>query len=161
VLGLPINDLASYACLAVATLILCIGNMNTSRRRLAAAAAVAIVLSVVKFLVAPPLIDEGHNVFVVDDARPMSALERDLPGDVLRFMLAEFDRVYPLAKRCSRDVPGCWRPQPMPASACAFSGDGIYGRPAFSRRIASIEIDDPRAWRTGFINERPSQRRRA
>jgi hypothetical protein len=113
-----------------------------------------IVVSAVKFVAAPPLIEEGHNVFLVDDAKPTSALERDLPSGVFRFMLAEFDRVYPVAKRCAPEVAGCWRGQPMPTSAYAFSGDGIYDRPVFSRRVASINIGDPKAWRTGFINER-------
>jgi len=153
-LGLPINDINGYACLAAATIVFCIGNISTSGRRIAAAAAVAIVVCAVKFLVAPPLIEEGHNVFVVDDAGPTSALERGLPHEAFGLMLAEFDRVYPPAKRCGRDVVGCWRSQPMPTGAYAFSGDGIYVRPAFSRRVASIEIGDPRAWRTGFINER-------
>lgn len=35
-LGLPVNDLAGYACLAAATVIFCIGNITTSRRRLPA-----------------------------------------------------------------------------------------------------------------------------
>ncbi|MGA2289156.1 hypothetical protein [Bradyrhizobium sp.] len=154
VLGLPINDITGYVCLAAATMVFCIANINTSRRRLAAAAAVAIVACAIQLLAASPLIEEGHNVFVVDDAAPTSALERGLPRDVFRFMLAEFDRIYPPANRCDRNVAGCWRPQPMPAGAYAFSGDAVYDRPAFSRRVASIEIDDPRAWRTGFINER-------
>ena len=42
------DDLAGYACLAAATVIFCIGNITTSRRRLAAAAGVAIVVIAVK-----------------------------------------------------------------------------------------------------------------
>jgi hypothetical protein len=149
-LGLPINDIAGYGCLAAAAIVFCIGTINASPRRLAAAAVVVIVVSAVKFLAAPPPIEEGHNVFVVDDAGPASALERSLPAEVFRFMAAEFDRVYPPAKRCSRDFAGCWRAQGIPTSAYAFSGDSIYHRPAFSRRVTSIDIRDPRTWRTGF-----------
>lgn len=152
-LGLPVNDFAGYACLAAAIVIFWIGDVTRSRRRFAAAVAVAILVIAIKFLVAPPLIEEGHNVFVVDDGTP-AALERGLPRDAFDFMRAEFDRAYPPDKRCSREKPGCWRSQPMPASAYAFSGDGIYDRPMFSRRVASIGIGDVRTWRTGFINER-------
>ena len=153
-LGLPVNDLPGYTLLAFATLVFYLGTVTASPRRFMTAIAVAALTIVVKLVVAPPLIEEGHNVFVVDSGQSTSALERGLPPAVFRFMLAEFDRVYPLASRCNRNVSGCWRGEPMPDRAYAFSGDGIYGRPEFSRHVAGIDIDDPKAWRTGFINER-------
>ncbi len=48
---------------------------------------------------------------------------------------------------------GCWRGQGFPDRAFAFSADGIWQRPAFSRRVSDIDIGDPVWARLGFINE--------
>ena len=37
---------------------------------------------------------------------------------------------------------GCWRAQGFPDRAYAFSADGIYDRPAFSRRVTDIDFAD-------------------
>jgi hypothetical protein len=54
-------------------------------------AAVAIVsIGVVgKFLLAPPPIEEGHNVFL--PGGPMQVLQRELPTEVYRRLATEFD----------------------------------------------------------------------
>ena len=68
-------------------------------------------------------------------------------------MLAEFDARYPPAQRCDPAADGCWRGQGFPDRAFAFSADGIFDQPAFSRRVSGIDFADPVWLRLGFINE--------
>ena len=150
-LGLPINDLARYALLVIATVIVCCGSI--SRRRLAWLTAVlAVVLCAIAqtFLRAPP-IEERHNVFLIDDAG--GALEAGLPRGAFDVMAAEFNVRYPAEHRCSPTVYGCWRADAFPKEAYAFSADGLFEWPRQSRRVRGIGFADPVWLRLGFINE--------
>ncbi|HEY7662966.1 MAG TPA: hypothetical protein VH934_07580 [Xanthobacteraceae bacterium] len=150
-LGLPINDLFRYAILVVATVIVVTGKVSVRRGRwLGALAAVALCIAGQIWLAAPR-IEEGHNVFLVD--APGGALERALPSQAFRLMAAEFDARYPRGRRCDPAQEGCWRGQAFPRQAFAFSADGIYQRPAYSRRVTGIDFADPIWLRLGFINE--------
>ncbi len=150
-LGFPINDLFRYALLVVATVVVAVGQASTLPRRWLAALA-AVVLCVLGQVAFPaPRIEEGHNVFLVDAAG--GALEAGLPAEVFHFMAAEFDARYPRARRCDPAQDGCWRGQAFPRRIFAFSADGIYDRPAYSRQVAGIDFSDPVWLRLGFINE--------
>ncbi len=150
-LGLPVNDLVRYGLLVIATVLIVVGTVSVRPRRwLAALAAVAICV-LGQILVAPPRIEEGHNVFLVD--RAGGALETGLPRDAFRLMAAEFDARYPPERRCDPAKFGCWRGQGFPDQAFAFSADGSYQRPAYSRRVTGIDFDDPVWLRLGFIND--------
>ncbi len=140
-LGLPINDLFRYALLLLAAVPIFAGSI--SNRLSAWVAAFGIVtLTISMQLVWPaPRIDEGHNVFVVEGRG--GALERGLPEDAFRRMSAEFDASYPPDQRRGG----------FPDRAYAFSADGIYDRPAYSRRVTGIDFSDPVWLRLGFINE--------
>src|SRR5262249_47712771 len=50
-------------------------------------------------------------------------------------------------------VLGCWRGQSFPTSPFAFSADGIFQHPRYSRRVTAIDFADPVWLRLGFINE--------
>ena len=117
---------------------------------LAAAGLVGLCVLGQVFLAAPR-IEEGHNVFLVDG--PGGALEKTLPGPVFRFMQAAFDAQYPPERRCDRQAVGCWRNQGLPDRPFAFSADGIYDRPLYSRRVTGIDLADPVWAGLGFINE--------
>ncbi|HEY6994984.1 MAG TPA: hypothetical protein VH397_14830 [Xanthobacteraceae bacterium] len=150
-LGLPINDLFRYAVLVVATVIVVAG-MVSPRRGPWLGATAAVALGVVGQIAFPaPRIEEGHNIFLLD--APGGALEAGLPAEAFRFMAAEFDAKYPRTRRCDPAQDGCWRGQAFPAQAFAFSADGVYGRPAYSRRVTGIDFADPVWLRLGFINE--------
>jgi hypothetical protein len=101
-------------------------------------------------LVSAPRIDEGHNIFLVD--KPGGALEKQLPAAAFRAMLEEFDATYPAEKRCPLDGV-CWRGQIFPDRPYAFSADGIYQKPEFSRRVSDINFTDPVWLRIGATNE--------
>jgi hypothetical protein len=124
VLGLPINNAADYAMLSVATIVIFSGALRIQARAWLAAAAIVLVAVGGQILLAPPRIDEGHNVFL--PGGPDNALERGLPADVYRHLAAEFDKQYPPAKRCPADAGGCWAAGGFPDRPFAFSADGIF-----------------------------------
>src|SRR5882757_3698619 len=104
VIGLPVNNLDAYALLVMACVVVFSGAVSVhSRAWLGAAAIVAVAIAGQTWL-APPRIDEGHNVFL-----PSLALEQGLPGDVYRHLKDEFDKEYPQAVRCAPTTVGCWR----------------------------------------------------
>src|SRR5262249_2309114 len=151
---------------------------------LGAIAAVAVCV-LAEILFPAPRIEEGHNVFLVNDTgdnlsvhsresgnpgaaasdpgSPLSrgrtesasqrgnALEAGLPREAFRLMAAEFDTKYPPARRCAPTQDGCWRGQGFPTQAFAFSADGIFQHPAYSRRVTGIDFSDPVCLRPAFI----------
>jgi hypothetical protein len=151
-LGLPINDLLRYGLLVVATVLVVAGSVSTRSTRWLGAAAVVGLCLLGQFWLKAPRIEEGHNVFIVDGERGL-ALKAGLPAGAFAAMRAEFDAKYPPPRRCDPKAFGCWRGEGFPQTAFAFSADGIYDRPAFSRRVAGIDFADPIWLRLGFINE--------
>ena len=149
--GLPVNRSRRYM-----PLLLCGGRhfqRRGQRARLAWAAAVAIVAVAIagQFLLAPPRIEEGHNVFLPEarraGARPagrcLSPAWRD-----------EFDALYPPAVRCK---PGSGRllagSAACPTSPSHFPPTASWHKPPLSRSVTALDFSDPVWLRLGFINE--------
>ena len=105
----------------------------------------------VRVAVDVPRIEEGHNVFLPGSEG--NALVAGLPPDVYGAMAAEFDQAYPAARRCDPKTSGCWLGGGRPKRVYAFSFDGIYDTPAYSRRVTGVDYSDPVWHRLGFINE--------
>ena len=63
-----------------------------------AAAAIVVAALGGQWLLSPPRIAEGHNVFL--PGPPDGVLQRSLPAAVYRHIADEFDRQYPPAVRC-------------------------------------------------------------
>jgi hypothetical protein len=148
--GLPVNDVGSYVLLLVATVVIFSGETRASAGAWAAAIAIVAVAVAGQFLLAPPRIEEGHNVFLPGGP---GALERGLPAEVYRHMAEEFDAQYPPAQRCNPDNFGCWQNNGFPDSAFAFSADGIFHKSTLSRSVTGIDFSDPVWLRLGFVNE--------
>jgi hypothetical protein len=146
--GLPVNDVGSYALLLVATVVIFSGAVRASAGAWAAAVAIVALAVAGQFLLAPPRIEEGHNVFL-----PSPALERGLPADVYRHMANEFDALYPPAVRCRPGSVGCWQDGGLPDSAFAFSADGIIHKTPLSRSVTALDFSDPVWLGLGFTNE--------
>ena len=145
-LGLPINDLFRYAILVFAAVLIFAGAISPRLRPwMGAAAAVALCVPG-QFILAAPRIEEGHNAFIVD--APGGALEAGLPTDAFSFMRAEFDARYPPERRCDPPNDGCWLRQGFPDRPFAFSADGIFDRPALSRRVTGVDLPT----RSGFAS---------
>jgi hypothetical protein len=151
VIGLPINHLFDYALLVIAAVVIAVGRVTTHGRSWLAATFVAVVAIAGQVFLGPPQIDEGHNVFLVDGAN--NALVAGLPPEAYRLMAEQFDAAYPPQRRCDPRVHGCWQGQGRPDRVYAFSADGIYDRPMFSRRVTDIDFSDPTWLRLGVINE--------
>jgi hypothetical protein len=150
-LGLPINDLFRYALLVVSAVVIFTGAVSLRAGRWLTAVALVAACILAQFVWPAPRIEEGHNVFLID--RPGGALEAGLPANAFRRMAAEFDARYPPQLRCDPSVYGCWRGQAFPAGPYAFSADGIFQHPHYSRQVTGIDFDDPVWLRLGFINE--------
>ncbi len=148
VLGLPVNNPAAYALLAAMAVIIFSGRVRVWGVAWIAALALASAAIYGQSLLAPPRIDEGHNVFL-----PSPVLERGLPADVYRHLKDEFDKTYPEAQRCTSGNVGCWQSGGMPATPFAFSADGIFQKSTMSRSVTEIDFSDPVWRRLGFINE--------
>lgn len=147
-IGLPVNTLDAYALLVMACVIVFSGAVRvTSRAWMGAGAIVAIAVGG-HILLAPPRIDEGHNVFL-----PSPVMEQGLPGDVYRHLKDEFDKEYPAGVRCAPGTTGCWRNGELPDRPFAFSPDGIFQTSTMSRSVTEIDFSDPVWLRLGFINE--------
>lgn len=150
-IGLPINTLWSYLVVLVAAVFVFTGSVTLQASRWLVAIVIVAAAIFGQMLVSAPRIDEGHNIFVVD--KPGGALEQQLPAAVFRAMLEEFDARYPTDKRCPRDDGVCWRGQIFPDRPYAFSADGIYQKPEFSRRVSGIDFTDAVWLRIGATNE--------
>lgn len=149
--GLPLNDIAVYALLVVLTVVIFTGAVTARWRAWLAAVVIVTVAVAGQILLAPPRIDEGHNVFL--PGGPGLVLERGLPADVYRHLADAFDKQYPPAKRCGVNVPGCWQNDGFPDRVFAFSADGIFHPSDMSRAVAEIDFSDPVWLRLGFIND--------
>jgi hypothetical protein len=148
-LGLPINELAAYALLVAAALLILTGLPYAEPRRWLAAISLTAAVVAMHLVWPTPRIDEGHNVFL-----PGASAAQSLPADVLKVLDAQFARQYPPDKRCADTAKGCWRPdRTAEADGYAFSADGIYQRPALSRRVTGIDFSDPAHLRLGVTNE--------
>ena len=146
--GLPINQLGAYALLVFAVVFIFTGEIRARAAAWIGALAIVVVAVIGQWLVAPPRIEEGHNVFLPDAA----VLQQGLPADVYRQMAREFDAVYPPAVRCKPGSAGCWQDKGRPERLYAFSADGIWHKSAASRSVTSLDFSDPIWLRLGFIN---------
>src|SRR4249920_46755 len=149
VIGLPINNAVDYAAVLAVVLIVVCGNVRTQPRAWLEAIGLVIFVVIAQQLLSPPRIEEGHNVFL-----PSTELEKALPADVYRQMLAEFNTQYPVARRCDPKQPGCWQNGGFPDRPFAFSADSVWRRAATSRMTMVLDFDDPVWLRLGFVNDR-------
>ncbi len=150
-LGLPLNQVESYALLVAAAVVIFSGAVSARTGAWIAALAVVACAAAGQYLLAPPRIEEGHNVFLPDG--PTGALRRELPTEVYREMAREFDALYPPSVRCKPGSVGCWQDGGFPDRAYAFSADGIWHKTEASRSVTALDFSDPVWLRLGFINE--------
>jgi hypothetical protein len=147
-IGLPINHLLGYGLLVLAAVIVFTGAVTTEISRWAGAVAITFAVIVGHTLLPAPRIEEGHNI-VIDGGHATSAL----PPDVVNLMAEQYAAQYPPAIHCE-DATRCSRIAHSAAQdGFAFAADGIFGHPAFSRKVADIDFADPVAARLGVIND--------
>ncbi|MEJ2435163.1 MAG: hypothetical protein P8Y53_19180, partial [Pseudolabrys sp.] len=150
--GLPVNHLFGYALLLIAAVIIFGGRLMLRRRNWLFAGAAVLVAALLPLIIAPAPIAQGENVFL--PGKPGNVLEKGLPADVYRFMRAEFDAQYPPGERCKGETLGCWVKEGFPKHVYAFSADGVFGAPRYSRNVRTVDFSDPVQLRLGFVNDR-------
>lgn len=148
VVGLPINNAIDYAALLAVVLIVICGSVRTRPRAWLGAVGSVFFVVLGQQLLSPPRIEEGHNVFL-----PSTELEKALPADVYRQMLAEFDAQYPVTRRCDPKQLGCWQNGGFPDRPFAFSADSVWHKANASRVTTALDFDDPVWLRLGFVND--------
>lgn len=151
IVGLPLNNLFGYALLAAATVIAFAGEVTARNRPWLLSILLAFIAVAGQAVLNPPSIEEGHNIFLPDGKN--DALISGLPPDVYRLLAVEFDKAYPLEKRCDPAANGCWRGLGFPDRVFAFSADGILRGAEMSRKVDHIDFSDPVWLRLGFIND--------
>ena len=149
-IGLPVNHIAAYLLLVVVAVIIFTGEVSIRASAWIAAGAIVAAALGGQWLLSPPRIAEGYNVFV--PGPPEGVLQRSLPAPVYRHMADEFDRQYPLAVRCRPGTEGCWQGS-APERAFAFSADSVFHPSDLSRAVSGIDFSDPVWLRLGFSNE--------
>ena len=150
-LGLPVNQIWTYALLVASAVIIFCGQVTPRGRAWTIAVAAVVAAGTIATLIAPAPIAEGENIFLA--GKPGDVLARDLPGDVYQFMAAKFDAVYPPAVQC-KDTPGCWKGMGGPDRLYAFSADGVFNNAGASRAVTGIDFSEPVWLRLGFTNDR-------
>lgn len=150
-IGLPVNDLFVYALLATSALVVFTGRVFVSPTRWACAILLAALTFAQHLLFSAPRIEEGHNVFLIDQTG--GALEKGLPADAYAAMAQRFNAAYPAEKRCKAAEPLCWRPQGIPERVFAFAADGVFDGHAHSRRVSGIDFGSATWLRLGIVND--------
>ena len=146
--GLPVNHFGLYVVLLGAAVIVFTGEVTARPASWLAALAIVAVAIAGQWLLAPPRIDEGHNVFL-----PGEVLQKALPAEVYKRMADEFDALYPPPVRCKPDSAGCWQGS-RPERAFAFSADSVLHKSDLSRSVTAVDFADPVWLHLGFINDR-------
>jgi hypothetical protein len=150
-IGFPINDLADYALLVAASVLVFAGTVAPLPSRWLAAVLLAAAVAAGHILLPAPRIDEGHNVFWPG---PDAARTSGLPRAVFDVLDRQFAEQYPPERRCDDQSRGCWRQDRTSGNdGFAVSSDGILDRPAYSRRVTGINFSDPVHARLGVIND--------
>ncbi len=150
VIGLPVNHVAAYLLLLIVAVIIFTGEVSARASAWVAAGAIVLAALGSQWLLSPPRIAEGHNVFL--PGPPNGVRQRSLPAAVYRHMADQFDRQYPPAVRCRPETEGCWQGG-APARAFAFSADSVFHPSDLSRAVTGIDFSDPVRLRLGFSNE--------
>src|SRR6185437_6710615 len=150
-IGLPINQLYIYTVVLIATALIFSGDVTRLRRRWIISGLIVLAAIFLPLILQPAPIQEGENVFLA--GKPDNALKQGLPPAVYQNMEAAFDALYPPSKRCDPATAGCWLHDGFPDRAYAFSADGIFSEPAYSRPVSGIDFSDAVWLRLGFIND--------
>ena len=151
-IGLPINSLLGYGLLVLAAVLVFNGSVSQDWQRWGGAALLTVVVIAGHLLLPAPRIEEGHNIFIGDGEG--AAASSGLPQDAFRQMAAQYAAQYPREPHCEDEAHGCSRiSRSASQDGYAFSADGIYGHPAYSRRVTGISFADPVTARFGVVND--------
>jgi hypothetical protein len=144
IVGLPVNSVSAYALPVAVAVLAFTGEVTAQAKAWLAAAVVVVIVIAAQWWLAPPRVDEGHNVFL-----PGPALQRALPAPVYDRLAEAFAARYP---QCGGEENRC-RKVRRPDRAYAFSADGIFQKSDASRAVIGIDFANPVWLRLGFVND--------
>lgn len=102
------------------------------------------------FLVPNPVIEEGHNV--VTPSEKGWPANSHIPVAIQNALLDEFNAAHPPAKRCDETKYGCWRYFKNTQKDYAWSADGFFQTPLYSRQITKLHHTSLSSARIGAVN---------
>jgi len=114
-----------------------------------------ILLLLIKCFIPSINIQEGHNYFV-PKSQDQKANYNALPKNVLRELRKDFLRYYPRVSWCDKNAYGCWRypsSSIIPYNNFAFSADGFWQSPKYSRIVHAVKFSSLETFRGGFVND--------
>lgn len=114
-----------------------------------------ILLLLIKCFIPAINIQEGHNYFV-PKGQEKKVTYNALPKNILRELNRDFLRYYPRASWCDKNIYGCWRhtnPSVIPYNNFAFSADGFWQSPKYSRIVHGVKFSSLKTFRGGFVND--------
>jgi hypothetical protein len=150
-IGLPITDTISVAAFLMLLMVAAIGTEKSPEQPKLAAVAGVLTIWGISTLIEVPAIEEGHNVLIFLDG-DSAALRAALPPPIYQYAKGRFEETYPADKGCRPDARGCWRSFGNVQRPYAFSADGAFQNPLWSRQVHNIDFDSTRAARLGFLN---------
>lgn len=148
VLGLPINDNIRFFLLALTFFCICVGTVRDWGRPWLGALVVAVLSAAIQLALAPPRIEEGHNIFLPPPQGEVIA--RALPAEVHAVMVQRFLERYPESARCKSGA--CWTISTVPRPF-GFSADAVFQQPRYSRVVGDIDFAGITSLRGRFVNE--------
>lgn len=151
-IGLPIIDNLHFFVLLLAITIIIFSALTISTKRIIWFIILTLIVIFVKNIMPKPVIQEGHNVFILKGQQ--ETLEKELPSKVFLYIKDLFVKRYPSNLHCDPKAPACWRFYPVPDSLYAFSADSAFARPKYSRIVNSIDFKNLTEFRGGFANDK-------
>ncbi|MGD9152037.1 MAG: hypothetical protein PVG30_00005 [Gammaproteobacteria bacterium] len=155
-LGVPIVEpWKAIALFAFAVFLVYADDFNLSKFSRAITIGVIILLLIIKCFIPAINIQEGHNYYV-PKSQDLKVQYNALPKNILQELRKDFFRYYPRKNWCDKDTFGCWRyfyASPIPSSTFAFSADGFWQSPKYSRVVHAINFSSLATFRGGFVND--------
>ena len=139
------------ALLIFVVIVLAVSRVTSQRRLWVAAAIIVLTAIAAKSTIDVPRIEEGHKCFCPEapTTRWSQACRR---RSIAPWRLSSTALIRPQPAATPRP-PCCWQNSERPNRVYAFSFDGIYDKPAYSRRVTGIDFSDAEWQRLGFVNE--------
>lgn len=148
-LGLPICDNWSFLAFVCSLGLLSINYKVSLKKNLVINGLIAIMAIIAVYLhSAHQKIEEGQQIFIPNN----SHLQQIMPKPMWQSMMDDFEKIYPPSKQCKIGFNNCLEIQ-IPNQLSAFSSDGLWQKPKYSRQLNFVEIDSWSKARLGFTND--------
>lgn len=151
---MPISDRMDFGLLILA-IVLWVHSAPRSfqpKRHFMLLAVLSGILVLMTSLLPNPRIQEGNNLFLLDNEQ--DPFNDKIPLPVFDYLRAEFEKAYPPENWCDRGTMWCWRTHGIPSRPYAFSSESIWQRNVrYSRLVDHIRFSNVGELKTGWVND--------